>query len=330
MSTKPRNASALFGNAIESIRMGIEDYALEKPERSLSAVRNFYAGLLLLAKEALARRAKAANLDEVIGAKYKPVPDGTGSVAYVADGHQTIDFVTTAKRFKDFGISLDRESDKALQELNTVRNEIEHRYTNKSSEVVREVIARAFPLTVQLFRIAGEDPRLLLGDVWPTMLEARNLYQAELARCRQTLSAVNWFSSTVETIGLQCTECGSGLVEQRDPLNEDQPSMELCCTACGEALDVDAAIVDAVSRALSGEAYTRFKDAFESGPIFDCPECSNSAYIDTENACAVCGRVFEWEAKCARCYARIPLEDALAGFDGGLCSYCTHLMEKDD
>ena len=53
--TTPPNFSALFDNAMSSIRMGIEDYAQDKPERSLSAVRNFYAGLLLLAKEVLVR-----------------------------------------------------------------------------------------------------------------------------------------------------------------------------------------------------------------------------------------------------------------------------------
>ena len=196
--------------------------------------------------------------------------------------------------------------------------------------MVREAIARAFPLTVQLFRIIGEDPRSLLGEVWPTMLEARDLYQAELNRCRQTLNAVNWHSPTVEQAGLRCTECSSALVEQRDPSNEHQESMHLTCAGCGDDLENDAVLVEAVDRALGAEAYTRFKDTFESGPIFDCPNCSNAAYIDTENACAVCGETYEWETECARCYADISLEDALAGFDNGLCSYCTNLLEKDD
>lgn len=98
MSPLSNAASALFDNALESIQMGIEDYALDKPARSLSAVRNFYAGLLLLAKEALARQAPMADLDEVIGARFKPVPDGAGGVAMVLDGQQTIDFVTIARR----------------------------------------------------------------------------------------------------------------------------------------------------------------------------------------------------------------------------------------
>lgn len=330
MSTPSNTTSALFDNALDSIQMGVEDYALKKPARSLSAVRNFYAGLLLLAKEALARQAPMANLDDVIGARFKPVPDGTGGVAMVPDGHQTIDFVTIAKRFKDFGIPLDKASEAALKELNTVRNEIEHRYTNKPSDVVREVIARAFPLTVQLFRITGEDPRTRLSGVWPTMLEARDLYAAELLRCRETVRAIDWHSSTVEQAGLRCTECSSALVEQRDPANTAQASMDLTCASCGEDLEHDAVIVEVVEYALAGEAYVRYKEAFESGPIFDCPNCSNTAYIDTEDSCAVCGETYEWESECVRCYAEISMEDALAGFENGVCSYCTHLMEKDD
>jgi hypothetical protein len=68
--------TALFEYAASSIRMGVEDYSAEKPERSLSAVRNMYAGILLLAKEVLARAVPNADPDAVIGDRYKPVTDG--------------------------------------------------------------------------------------------------------------------------------------------------------------------------------------------------------------------------------------------------------------
>jgi hypothetical protein len=119
--------SLLLQNAVTSIRMGIEEYSSDKPDRSLSAVRNFYAGVLLLAKEVLVRAAPNADPDEIIGARYKPVPDGTGSVTHVPDGHRTIDFDTIGKRFKDFKLDIDQA---ALGELNKIRNEIEHRFTD--------------------------------------------------------------------------------------------------------------------------------------------------------------------------------------------------------
>ncbi|MGQ3075323.1 MAG: hypothetical protein ACT7A5_29945, partial [Ferrovibrionaceae bacterium] len=47
--------NSLFDNAIQSIQLGLEDYKSNDPKRPLSAVRNFYSGLLLLAKETLVR-----------------------------------------------------------------------------------------------------------------------------------------------------------------------------------------------------------------------------------------------------------------------------------
>ncbi|WP_449472583.1 hypothetical protein [Sphingobium chungangianum] len=319
--------SSIFANAVESIKMGIEDYAQANPARALSAVRNFYAGVLLLGKEVLIRAAPLANPDDIIGAKYAPVPDGAGGVTHVIEGFQTIDFNTLGKRFKDFGIPIDT---KQLQELNGLRNHIEHRYTDKPAETVREAIARAFPITVALFQQAGEHPADVLGDAWPIMLEVRGLYEAELARCRATFVNVDWVSSTVAERHLRCTECGSDLIEQRDTANSDQEKLQLVCRSCGAQPDWDDAIVNAVERALANEAYDRFKDAGESGPIFECPACDRETYIDFEDACAVCGESFDYESECMRCSNNIPLEDALAGFDEGLCNYCTHVMNKDD
>lgn len=318
--------SAMFQNAVAAIRMGIEDYALDRPERSLSAVRNFYAGVLLLAKEALVRRAPLADPDAVIGARYKPIPDGLGGITYVPDSRTTIDFTTLGKRFKDFGLEIDRA---ALTELSDIRNQVEHRFTNKPSQVVREIIAKAFPVTAQLFRLAGEDPRVQLGEAWTSMLEARALYEQELERCRKTLEAVEWRSATVAEAHLRCDDCGSDLIAQSDPLNTDQANMALLCQACGAAPTVDVVILESVERALEADAYIRMKDTGESGPVFECPACGEEAYIDFEDGCALCGEAVQWE-NCMVCHSRIPLEDALAGFDEGVCSYCAHIATKDD
>ncbi len=53
--------NTLFDNAIQSIQLGVEDYQANDPRRALSAVRNFYAGILLLAKEVLVRTAPGAS-----------------------------------------------------------------------------------------------------------------------------------------------------------------------------------------------------------------------------------------------------------------------------
>lgn len=319
--------SRILTNAIDSIRIGIEDYALDTPARALSAVRNFYAGVLLLGKEALIRAVPGVDPDRIIGTKYTPIPDGNGGVEYKIDGNQTVDFNTLERRFKDFNIPINIGSTK---ELNQLRNNIEHRYTDQPAQAVREVIARAFPITVALFRQVGEHPADVLGEVWPIMLNVQTLYKEELTRCRATLDAVEWVSETVAAGHLRCHECGSDLVEQRDSANTSQEQISLVCRGCGIEPGWEDSIVDAIDRALAGEAYDHAKEGFGSGPVFDCPSCGRLAYIDFENACAVCGETFDYEATCWRCFSDIPLEDALAGFDGGLCSYCTHLIDKDD
>ena len=99
--------NTLYQNAIDSIQLGIEDYQANDPKRALSAVRNFYAGTLLLAKEVLVRTAPKANAADILGAKYKPVSDGSGGVEYEAVAHTTIDFTQVGERFKDFGLRID-------------------------------------------------------------------------------------------------------------------------------------------------------------------------------------------------------------------------------
>ena len=81
--------NTLFDNAVQSIQLGVEDYQANDPRRALSSVRNFYAGVLLLAKGVLVRRVPGAAPEDVLGARYKPVPDGQGGLHFVTAGHQT-------------------------------------------------------------------------------------------------------------------------------------------------------------------------------------------------------------------------------------------------
>ena len=206
--------NSLFENAIQSIQLGVEDYQSNDPRRPISAVRNFYAGVLLLAKEVLLREAPNADPRDVLGTRYKPVPDGKGGVELQPATSQTIDFSAIGERFKDFGLSIPRAP---LDDLNRIRNDIEHYYTENSREAVREAIARAFPVVVDLFRLLDEPPAALLGDTWDVMLDVRAVYDKEQAECVKTFAGVDWYSNLLPGIGLTCPDCGSELVAQRDP-----------------------------------------------------------------------------------------------------------------
>ena len=147
----------------------------------MSAICNFYAGTLLPAKEVLVRRAPKANPRDVIGTRFKPVLD-KGDIKFEAAANRTIDFEEIGQRFKDFGLPIDRA---ALLDLNKMRNDIEHHYTSVTRKAVREAIAKAFPVVVDLFRLAGEEPRTALGDVWERYVGGSRPLRARTCRMPQ-------------------------------------------------------------------------------------------------------------------------------------------------
>ncbi len=317
--------SKLFENAISSIRMGIEDFGQQDADRDVSAVRNFYAGVLLLVKEALIRAAPEADPLLVIGSKMKPVPDGAGGIAMKQVGHGTVDFQQISERAKDFGISLDSS---ALKTLNGIRNDMEHHYTAQTSNAIRAAIAKGFPVVASLLRQMNETPVDLLGDVWGKMLQTKELYDQQLSEARATLKGVRWFSASINETSFKCTECQSELVEQVDSDNYEQEIIKLRCKTCGEENEIEEAVEQAVDRLYGADSYIRAKETGEAGPIYTCPSCQYETLIESEGACASCGDKVNYTDECIRCGEGIPFQDFLDGIDGGLCSYCSYIKDK--
>jgi len=316
---------SLFENSIASIRMGVEDYRQQDADRNISAVRNLYAGVLLLAKEALIRKVPNADAREVVGAAFKPVPDGRGGVDHVVSGHRTIDFDTIDKRFKDFGLTIDR---KVLTDLNEIRNDIEHNYTDKPEAAIRTAISKAFPVISSLFRQMDEDPIEHLPETWEAMLQERVLYEHELATARASLSTVKWNAAFLQESQLTCQECGSELLEQLHAENSSQNCVEFRCRNCGATPATEDVIQAAVENEYGAEAYVRAKDGAGDGPIYECPACAHETYLGEEDICANCGETLDYKNQCGRCGAGISIQDYLDGSDEGLCSYCAHVLDK--
>lgn len=316
---------SMFQNAVASIRMGVEDFRQQDADRDISAVRNFYAGVLLLAKEALIRAAPQADAVLIIGANLKPVSDGNGGLTLEQVGNKTIDFQQIATRFKDFGLTIDHA---ALNDLNRIRNDMEHHYTSQSATAIRAAISKGFPVAASLFRQIGEDPIQLLGDVWTLMLQTKELYDQELRSARDTLAKVKWYSTTIDGTHLKCLECHSELIEQIEPDNERQNLVELRCKTCGSKPDL-ADTIEATVEAIHGiDAYVRYKDGGEEGPIYQCPACDRACLIEGEETCANCNEPLDYINECFRCGTDIGIQDYLDGLDSGLCSYCDYQAEK--
>ncbi|GLR92248.1 hypothetical protein [Bradyrhizobium iriomotense] len=318
MSTNP-----LFKNAVESIQLGIEDYGANDPKRAMSAVRNFYAGVLLLAKEVLVRAAPAADPKEVLGARYKPVPDGHGGIKYDASD-RTIDFSEIGERFRAFGLKIDQA---ALRELNRIRNDIEHLYTNAGPQTVREAIATAFPVVVDLFRLTEEDPRTALDGSWQAMLEVRAFHDRELADCRKSFEGVDWKSTVMAETSLICPECGSHLVSRKDVSRPDVQWADAECRACGADISAEELVEAALEAHFEVEAHIAAKDGGEQ-PVHPCPECGVKAFViwNDENHCVWCEASLD---ECARCHVGLT-SDNVSDSSSLLCSYCDNLMSKDD
>jgi DNA-directed RNA polymerase subunit M/transcription elongation factor TFIIS len=325
MFTGARDAAmnSLFDNAIQSIQLGVEDFQSNDPRRPISAVRNFYAGVLLLAKEVLVRAAPEADPNDVLATRYKPVPDGEGGVEFEPAARQTIDFSGIAERFKDFGLKIAKAP---LHELGRIRNDIEHFYTKLPREAVRDAIAKAFPVVVDLFRLLEEAPAAFLGDAWPVMLEVRSVYEGELAECKKTFATVDWGSDLLAETQRLCPKCGSELVAQQNPENTDRQSAEAKCRTCDTEIPAERLIEHALEKRFELDSFVAAKDGGDD-PVSTCPECGVAAYVmGEEHGCLWCGEVL---GECARCSA--PLTPNTVDIDNpSLCDYCGHMMSKDD
>lgn len=315
--------ASLFANAVQSIQCGIEDYRRNDPGRAQSAVRNVYAGVPLLAKEVLVRKAPKAELQEILGDRYKPVPDGQGGVAFSQATSRTIDFTGIGQRFKDFALPINQA---ALSDLNRIRNDIEHLCTDKPREAILEAIAKAMPVVVDLCRLAGEEPHKALGATWQTMLEIGSVYDHERRACRKTFAKIDWDSRALASATFSCPTCGSDLVAQKDPKNTDRQSVECECHACGVDITAEDALTHALAAAFETEAYLAHTDGGWE-PIGICPECGLETYLttDEEIGCAWCGCVL---GKCARCSAGLGPEN-VSPDNTNFCAYCDNLMAKD-
>ena len=314
----------LFENAILSIQLGIEDYESDNPTRAISAVRNFYAGVLLLAKEVLVQKAAKDNPQEVISKHYKPKFGGDG-FTYVPASPQTIGFSNLGVRFKDFDLTVDQS---ALNDLSRIRNNLEHYYSDTPHETVREAIAKAFPVVVQLFSMINKAPSESLGNSWQAMLRVRDFYETELESRKNSFGEIEWHSGILARAGFTCPMCQSELVMQDDPKNTELESIKCHCRACGYKFEAEDAVRKALESHFEFETYIAATEGGEY-PFYNsyaCLQCGYEGYLVTseETGCVWCGFTLE---ECARCGVTITPENVAADTDD-LCDYCNHMVSK--
>jgi formylmethanofuran dehydrogenase subunit E len=311
---------SLLHNAVKSIQIGVEDYLMgsDDDRRYLSAVRNVCAGILLLYKAKLCNLSPLHTPEVLIKQHIKPIHDGKGNLIFIGHGQKTVDVQAIKERFKSLKIMVDWEK---FDELNRLRNEIEHYYINKSSEAVREVIAKSFILVRDfiIIYLQEEPSRLLDEDCWQTLLTTADVYKAEDDTCKQSFNQFGFETLLIEHIvkNIRCPFCHSNLIKAKDE-NNIFPS--LSCSSCGENFKFDNGI----------EGHSLHNDPFAEDFVY----CNYCEYTEQPSVvrlgdkwiCFYCQRIHDEVGNCDYCGESVAgnLEDSfLSG-----CLMCDGQMDR--
>ena len=319
--------SKLLENAVISIRLGIEDYQSEDEGRKVSSIRNIHAGVLLLGKQCLLKKAPEAEIWQVLAADYEPRPDGKGGVTIKPRETRTIDFRGLRKRFKDFDIKWPKNPHN-YKALNKIRNDLEHLYSDVSKERMQEAIAGIFPLVGGFLDILEEDPAKLLKESWQVMIQETGFYNQLKSECNESFKQLSWGDPLVLADKMQCPNCSSSLICQVDGENGDPAYIEGKCQACGQQLTAEQTVEIVVKARYGFKDYRAFKDGGEN-VIHQCPECYNTTYVDdydTEtNHCYFCE--YEVCGTCNLCGEELTVSNQSID-NSSYCDYCNYQWDK--
>ena len=223
---------SILQNAIDSIQVGVEDYNQEDERRNASAIRNIFAGILLLYKERLCELSPETDRELLIRKKISPVLKEDGELEFQGNGHNTVDVQMIKERFKSLKVTVDW---KRFDEINKLRNDLEHYYTAITPDSVREIVSKSF-LLIRDF-VSNElqqNPVTLFGnDCWQSLLTVADVYEKEEKECKASLEKKDWEFSIVPKLlkKLRCKSCHSSLVFAQD--EEDvYPTINLTCRSC--------------------------------------------------------------------------------------------------
>ncbi len=313
----------LLKNAVESVQVGIEDYAVGTPARLRSCVRSIHAGILLLFKERLRQLSPTGTGEVLIKAAVKAVRGSDGVVMLVGEGRRTVDVRQIQSHFESLAIKADWPR---VERITRTRNDIEHYFATINKASLHSLIADAFVVIRDFVRSElDEDPRELLGHgAWQVMLDVAEVYQQERSECDALLSQVDWTSDALQSgvRSISCSACGSDLLRPSDT-SVSIEAVVLSCSACGETVGAEEFVAAAIEAELGIAAYVAAKDGGEE-PYTTCPACGSDTYVMDEERCAMCGE--EAEHSCSRCGCSIPASE----LGGSMCGYCSHMMAKDD
>lgn len=314
----------LLNNAVASIQLGIDDFQSQDQRRVLSAVRNISAGMLLLFKEKLRRLSPLGSNEVLVKEKTKPITDTNGNVVFVGVGKNTVKTSQIQERLTGLGVHVDWNRVKAVVDM---RNNIEHYYTDLNSGQLKRVLADSFVVFKNFIsNHLGAEPVTLLGqETWQVFLDVAAVYEEVLKECQNAMGTVDWQYAEIAPLLLlfACPRCGSQLIK---PLSQGNIfEMDFICATCGEKTPYEDIVEPAADEHYGAYDHMAIKDGGEPA-LAECPECYKRTFLLEADMCLACEVTRSYQT-CMRCGAGIPLDEQ--HFDG-LCSYCDHMMSKDD
>lgn len=328
MKSLPDPEDNLLTAGIDAIKVGIED--IEHPDRArkVAAIRNFYAGVLLLCKHRLVHHAPPKNPLILIAAKTRYRKSDTGEIEQVPDGVQTVGAVELFRRLEDIETDLDIAR---LKDLQKHRNEIEHYFTSAKNEKLHEVFVEVQLLVNDLLARCGKSN--VLGPIWVKLVEGSDAFVARRERSHADLAHVAWKSPDVrDAISdlryIELCECGSSHIIRADASIRIQDKVALKCLACNAALSTESFIEAVLEWRYGGEDWEAAKSD-ELYAVYECPQCQRQTYLREKDQCASCGYVAEDETceHCGKPLGIIHITNGDAYHDE--CAYRADVMAKD-
>jgi DNA-directed RNA polymerase subunit RPC12/RpoP len=311
----------ILSNAVMSIQVGLEDLTAGTPSRTLSAIRNLHAGVVLLLKARLVELSPAGSDEVLLKQRIKPRRAPAGQLEFVGAGKKTVELDAIRERLEALGAKVDW---KRMDRLTQERNNVEHYYTQMPDKAIHALAADVF-IIVRDFTVRElmRDPSELFGGAaWQQLLANGEVFEAERTECLEALRKVEWGSVALaqacEDYG--CAECGGRLWLPVDP-SRALDDLQLQCRCCGHRVEADEFVQEALEQHLPydpGDGGT--------GDLAMCPDCLQETFVVSEDVCARCGYQRAYDT-CLRCGASLDIDEQ--EFEG-VCGYCSHMMSKDD
>lgn len=297
---------SLLKNAIFSIEAGIEDFQENEEKRNISAVRNIYAGILLLLKEKLVRLSPEYDTELLIKQRLIPQKAEDGKIIFKGVGNKTVNLKEIKDRFKSLNVNLDWVR---LEEISRLRNDLEHYYTDKPLGLVREILAKSFLIIRDfLTRELNENPVSLIDRyLWAALLEVEEVFSSEKKSCDDSFQNFNWKYKTINRAikYIKCCFCDSSLIQlvKHDPFRDTPEGRshfqeyftKMRCNSCGEPIDYwDDLFEQCLEELFYAELYMT---ATQGGvpPVDSCPGCGKTTFVYEEGCCVVCDYQSEYE-----------------------------------